>query len=109
MNADLRVVTGLPYGAAAFEAAILPWRSISRFAEQVEHILLIEFHAGLVEGIDAQHIGRDAARQLEEEEQLAERIGADAVGLQHTVSAGPRSGMPCLRLKDCHGRNAASQ
>ena len=48
----------------------------------MEHIPLIELHAGLVEGIHAQHMGRNAARQLEEIEQLAQRIGIDLVGLQ---------------------------
>ena len=51
----------------------------------MEHVLLIELDAGLVERVHAQHIGGDAARQLEEVEQLAERIGIDLVGLQHDV------------------------
>ena len=73
-----RDANGIPCGGILL-------RSIAGLTQQVEHILLIELDAGLVERVHAQHIGGDAARQLEEVEQLAERIGIDLVGLQHDV------------------------
>src|SRR5699024_2255584 len=40
--------------------------SISGLAQQVEHVLLVGLHAGLVEGVDPGHVARDAAGKLEE-------------------------------------------
>ena len=52
-------------------------------AEKSEHILLIGFHTGLVEGIDFQHVAADAAGEFKEVEQLAQRAGIHLGAAQH--------------------------
>ena len=45
---------------------------IAGLAQQLEHVLLVHLNTGLIEGVDAQHIGGNAAAQLQEVEQLAQ-------------------------------------
>ena len=47
---------------------------VSRFAEKGEHILLVSLYAGLVERIDSEQVGRNAAGELEEVEDGAEIV-----------------------------------
>ena len=44
---------------------------IAGFSQELEHIALVKFHAGLVKGVDPQHIGGNTAAQLQEVEHLA--------------------------------------
>ncbi len=45
---------------------------VAWFFEKSEHVFLVSFHAGLVEGIDVENISADAAGCFEEVDQLAE-------------------------------------
>ena len=45
---------------------------VAGFTQQPEHVSLIEFHTGLVEGVDPQHISGNAAGKLEEIEHFAQ-------------------------------------
>ena len=44
-------------------------------AQESKHVLLIGLHAGLVEGVDLQHVAADAAGELKEIEELAQSAG----------------------------------
>ena len=52
----------------------VPWayRLITGLAQQTEHILLVGFDTGLVEGIDTGDIGGNAAAELEEVDHFAD-------------------------------------
>ena len=45
---------------------------VAGFAQQLEHIALVELYTGLVKGVHTQHIGGNTAAELEEVEQFAQ-------------------------------------
>ena len=49
---------------------------IARFSEKLEHFALVRLHAGLIEGVDSQHISRCGAG---DEEEIAERAEGEFV------------------------------
>ena len=52
---------------------------VSGLAEKREHILLVRLNAGLVEGIYAEHITRKCASDLEEVDEVTERVRASVL------------------------------
>ncbi len=47
---------------------------VARFLEESEHVLLVGLYAGLVEGVNTEHVAADAASLLEEVDELAEVV-----------------------------------
>ena len=58
---------------------------IARLAEESEHILLVALNAGLVEGVDTEHISAYGASLLEEVNHVAEALLSSVIKLENNV------------------------
>lgn len=58
---------------------------VSGFAQQGKHVFLISFNARLVEGIHAEYIPRNAARELEEVDKPSEVFPIDRIEIHYYV------------------------
>ena len=58
---------------------------ITGLAEKRKHVLLVRFNAGLVEGVNAEHVAGNTASKLEEIEEVAEVVLTSLVHLDENV------------------------
>ena len=54
----------------------------ARFPEELEHVLLVDFDTRLIEGVDAEEIGREGRRPEEEIEEIPEIVGIHLLDLE---------------------------
>ena len=72
---------------------------VARLAEQREHILLVGFHAGLIERIDPERITAHAAGLLEEIEQRSQIILVELGQLDPDIGHAPVDIVPISAMR----------